>query len=344
MSDVRNELIRRIKERRPELCGSAIKFPAYISFDSVDGRLSKLVMHIHRDKAEGGNPCVAKNMQTDAAAFEGWALALKAVFPELLVQLDWDAPPEANNKHYQRFLYRVHKFKEAFFGWFCVARNYEQDLRIKRGGNYVLNVPTKQRDGKSNKQDASTGGSERAVEKQFMRNAQTLLLAAGMEKGQLGNQLPIGLFEGRVSKLPGHAVFTGGASAVDLWAVSEDNTVLSIFELKGSENRKVGVISELFFYAMVIRDIACGEFRFDQKKYDGVVPWPPDYITRKIRRINAYVLAQGLHPLYEDELVFELLNSSFSMSDHLPVSFGYLKYSDNLEITKVTLNGCDCRH
>ncbi|MFC7540788.1 hypothetical protein ACFQU2_16705 [Siccirubricoccus deserti] len=53
-------------------------------------------------------------MQEDASAFEGWALVLVAWCGVGRVLIDWDVPDSAaldsDPGHYQRFLYRVHRF------------------------------------------------------------------------------------------------------------------------------------------------------------------------------------------------------------------------------------------
>lgn len=56
---------------------------------------------------------VQANMQDDAAAFEAWALVLMVWCGVRRITLDWDAPEQTGNDHYQRFLYRVRHFRPA---------------------------------------------------------------------------------------------------------------------------------------------------------------------------------------------------------------------------------------
>lgn len=96
----------------------AIKFSDY-----TDIRIENECLHIRIDHKKSGkdlkNP-VAENMQTDGAAFEGWAICLKSWLPDEInrVSLTWDKP-EKNTGHYNRFLYRVWKFKEMY-DWFSM--------------------------------------------------------------------------------------------------------------------------------------------------------------------------------------------------------------------------------
>lgn len=61
----------RILKRLKERVGNArVKFPSGISFQWR--KPDVITMHISKDGNQ--NPAVSANMQTDAAAFEGWAL------------------------------------------------------------------------------------------------------------------------------------------------------------------------------------------------------------------------------------------------------------------------------
>src|SRR4051812_22043093 len=57
---------------------------------------------------------VQANMQTDGAAFEGWAVVLMAWCGVQQIAVNWDEPVDIRNPHYQRFLYRLEKFQELF--------------------------------------------------------------------------------------------------------------------------------------------------------------------------------------------------------------------------------------
>lgn len=83
-----------------------------------------------------------------------------------------------------------------------------------------------------------------------------------------------------------------------------------MFELKKPGNAKVGAISEVFFYAMVMKDVISGHFAFEGERCNGVDFWPPDHISGRIRWIKAYLLVDRLHCLV-DEKVFNMLNRAF---------------------------------
>ena len=94
-----------------------IRFPSQIAFSVENGTLN---IGISSD-------ATCNNMQTDGAAFEGWAICLKGLLPEIVssVQLNWKRPEirkdDSNKKlHYNRFLYRVLNFSELY-EWFSIS-------------------------------------------------------------------------------------------------------------------------------------------------------------------------------------------------------------------------------
>lgn len=303
-----------------------IKLPNYIDFEKSELDLSVIRMHIgaRMETVKGIKrikECVTDNMQQDSAAFEGWALIMKTRLNGVKrIELSWQVPTTEADRHYQRFLYRVHKFKMFFSDWFFVAQEDLKDLKIKfdRSSAYTLNVPRGPRD----KGDAN-GCKERSVEQKFVQEGllkESLKKIAGLSK--MGNQLPVGLFDGPVSGKKGKAIFTGQASAIDLWGVNNQGSVLSIFELKLKGNRKVGVLSELFFYSMMMHDLISGAFVFSATKVVGVDPWPADHISNKVKLIKAYILSPTIHPLVFRGTL-EILSKATSK---VGVTFGHISY------------------
>ena len=106
-----------------------LTLPQYISFTIKD---KKLCLNIEEQEGVCNGEKVienatCKNMQSDNAAFEGWAICLKAWLPEKIetVELKWDVPHDIDEKdnkwcHYRRFLYRVLRFSEQY-DWFIIS-------------------------------------------------------------------------------------------------------------------------------------------------------------------------------------------------------------------------------
>jgi len=76
---------------------------------------------------------------------------------------------------------------------------------------------------------------------------------------RLDRQMPVGVFDGPPSRA--RAIFTGGKSAIDLVGLGADDA-LWLLELKTSRNIRVGALSKLFFYPMVLNDACQGRIGF----------------------------------------------------------------------------------
>ncbi len=212
---------------------------------------------------------VTKNMQTDESAFEGSILVLKTTIPmwkDCHFSLKWKEPKDTNNLHYQRFLYRVKKFSTIFPEWFVLDENARNRIKKSRihfineslqtnvQAKYVINTPDEDRSitPKCSETDfykLSENDLEVIITNKYKED-----ICKIADLGYISRQLPIGVFENK--KKEGNEIFTAKHSAIDIWGITRDK-YLSIFELKkpGNKNTKVGIISELFFYSMVMSDL-----------------------------------------------------------------------------------------
>ncbi|HQB12367.1 MAG: hypothetical protein BWY44_01467 [Candidatus Omnitrophica bacterium ADurb.Bin292] len=300
---------------REQLGNSRIQFPSKIDFCERDGEIILFL--------DGG---AVKNMQDDAAAFEGWILGVKAavdrVKKDYSYTLEWPRMPSQSG-HYQRFLYRVQKFNEVFggsAGWFKIKEPLMlSDLKISENENeiYLLNAP-KTLGERLNSSDDSV---ENFLENQIVKKQDDENGLGTMFQVTLARQLPVGLFRRAVKK--DNAIFTGGKSAVDLWGVrhvAEGRPgELYIFELKAKENRKAGVLSELFFYAMLLRDEQ--DRRFVRKANADAEISLEGKMIRGTKRLNAIILAPEIHPIIT-ESVFCLLNEALARQN---IKFGFVQ-------------------
>jgi len=147
------------------------------------------------------------------------------------------------------------------------------------------------------------------LERRIQENPDALLQKADVDEVYF--QLPVGVFAQSVSR--DTRVFTGGKSAIDLWGVNAKKGVIKIFELKAPKNRKVGIISELMFYAMLISD-AMGDqplIKLVQGENDNLEETRGSVeafnLWKSAESLEAIFLALELHPLIDDG-VLECLN------------------------------------
>jgi hypothetical protein len=259
---------------------------------------------------------VLDNMQSDAAAFEGWSLVLLTWCGVQHIEIDWDAPADPRNGHYQRFLYRLGHFC-ALLGEDVVSAMRPQLLtqsRIGSGGLATLNVAR----GRDTAAIPSLPGSEADLEKRFAGASprERAKLMAGLGLVRLDRQVPVGVFEGPPTRAG--AIFTGGKSAIDLLGLAQDKT-LWLLELKTARNIGVGSVSELFFYSMVLNDVRQGRIAFSD------VPLGARSTISKSEiqytpRIHARLLAENFHPLLTHDL-FERLTAAASKAGQ-PIDYG----------------------
>ncbi|MGV3570353.1 MAG: hypothetical protein ACO1PB_07110 [Ramlibacter sp.] len=258
---------------------------------------------------------VTGNMQSDAAAFEAWALVLHRWCGARRVALRWPAlqveelQDEARRwpteqLHYQRFLYRLLKFHELFGAdWFEADVTTARAQSRCREGAMFLNAP-----GARTETNGPKDKPEARLEWDLLYGDRRDALKAycGSPSRWLPDrQIPVGLFTQGVPKAR-HAVFPGGAGAIDLAALGDDR--LWLFELKAEGNLPVGTLSELLFYTAVVRDLCTKAIR-----PANVAAVEPDRLTApamaEARRVTGVMLAPRLHPLL-DEKVLELLNGA----------------------------------
>lgn len=253
---------------------------------------------------------VTANMQSDAAAFESWCLALRR-WCGVAVHLSWQVPTNGGHAHYARFLYRLKQFNLLFGNdWFSYAdpTNALGQATVTNGKAALwLNVGgSKEKVQKERPADA-TRWSEDHWES-YLASPETKWLEHAFELGDgtiKDQQFPVGLFSTAVPA-KASAVFPGAKSAIDILAL--DGTRLWLFELKKPGNAGLGALSELLFYTSVMRDAVTGVFGFAEGQGRSRSRLGRDAI-RSATEIVAVLLAPEIHPLIDPELV-QLLNNA----------------------------------
>jgi hypothetical protein len=266
-----------------------------------------------------------ENMQSDPAAFEAWALALLIHCGVRSVQITVDPGAVAvgdARPHYERFLYRLMRFSELFPGQVVAkwpaspsrALNPQIERFFNQSGPRKKSPET---DSRERMKAASLPTPSESDLELALEISGAFRSRFQLEK--VMRQWPVGLFDGEVAK--GHEIFTRGKSAIDLIGIRGDTLVL--FELKKSGNEKVGAVSELLFYASVMRDAigASAIFEFKSSKASKNCAIGPEDILR-CSRISAVSLAPDFHPLILEPQMFEVLNTAMKrLYSNRPISF-----------------------
>lgn len=156
---------------------------------------------------------MTENMQEDSAAFESWALCLKANLDDKEKSykccLKWNKPAQSNDRHYQRFLYRANRFKSIFGEWFFINEenaNFKDDLQIKESETYFLNSPSTENEDRWNDE---ANNIESRLENEIIAKQDSLTELKRWCPVKLQRQLPVGLFHTPKVEAKNNAIFPG---------------------------------------------------------------------------------------------------------------------------------------
>lgn len=266
---------------------------------------------------------VLANLQTNKAAFEAWSLALRVWSAVEKIDLIWKRPQlehckPTEQRHYQRFLYRCKKFESLFPEWFHLLKpELLKDAEALGDGPLCLNV-AKDRIQRTN----GPSKAEAMLERRLL-DSRAFRDRFGLKAENIDHQVPVGLFKGSVAQ--DNYIFTGGKSAIDIVGIAGD--VLWLFELKAGDNIPAGILSELLFYASVMRDAVGPNARFCFEKHRnarGTSVRADD--IQLCSRIEAVLLGERLHPLIGHAAVITCLNEAANRNwtasrDSIPVNF-----------------------
>ena len=232
---------------------------------------------------------LTSNMQTDDSAFEGWAICLKTLLPECIdmVKISGDILlSTARNKkeHYNRFIYRLKKFTEIY-SW-AYTDIYNEEIKDFEKHQLVINVPNPDKN-----TEKRIFHKEAKIEKAYCDKYKSIYEA-------IDHQLPVHLFDKLVSKKENYSITP--SSFLDIWSIYKNT--LNIYELKTSTNKKVGIISELFFYVNVMVDLMSKNILIPKdsthRSFENIYSM---YKEGKCKNINGIFLTDKLHPMIESE-------------------------------------------
>jgi hypothetical protein len=290
------------EELRQVFCLKQCRFPASSEIEIGGTReRAKITM---KEKGLNGN------MQSDAAAFESWALALLLHCGVQAVQIGMDPRADRKGPHYERFLYRLKCFSELYPDWVIAEEPDPPSKALNSPNERLLNQPNKRAkppEVDSNKRMKAASGPTPSEADLELALEISSSFQSHFRLEKVMRQWPVGLFDEWVAD--GRQIFTGGKSGIDLIGIR--NGTLVLFELKKSDNRKAGAVSELLFYASLMRDAmgASAIFKFDSKEARKNCAIGPEDIIR-CSNIHAVLLAPDFHPLMSEPRIFQELNKA----------------------------------
>ena len=243
--------------------------------------------------------------------------------------------------HYMRFLYRVMRFRERYQkkGFILDISNVDEIEKFEEiykeallSGEIWITKPTVE--GGLKGYDKATGSfnhtgevTENHLEKYFVQCSKNNKLPEQITKefgnNRLYDQLPCCLFYGE----PSSSTRIFNAGYFDLWGIN-DKDELCVFELKKEGNSKLGIISELFFYAMLMRDMKqatknkYSKIKANHRGFKDFVECPDKGV------VNAYFLVPQLHSALENPGVKSNFISVLNECND-GINFGVIEFSQD---------------
>lgn len=302
-----------------------------------------------------------ENMQSDYADFEAICLMYKCIENNIKIIIEYDIPEIRKRKEkissensdtnkYFKFIFRLIMFKNAYPDWIDISpKNMEEINYFKE----IYNEEIKKEKITNNYPDKCEKfnlekGVEHQIEKKIIhteegRNYLKKLYKNIFENDELINiygQLPNGLFNCKTDEKPNGMERIFPTGYFDIWGIDDKNN-FCIFELKKDiekdrENRELGIISQLFFYAVYSKEILCNKKCINKygikKPYRGYEKLYEIIENSKINKIKAvFLTGESIYPAIKEnkkELI-ELLNSNKLNENKPEIEFCFMKYDKN---------------
>lgn len=339
-------------KNRP-LKGVDYDLPTGITFNREDDNCVQLLLS---ERAIGLAGTSSLNMQADAAAFEAWALilhvnsgiktirlGLQSGFSHPLPRLTDPPLLKTQPGHYNRFLYRVMKFRQQYKSWFEIAdENLDEAIgKFKQAldkGRFCNNRPmsTAKSDPSNleSRVEAVFADSEDDEPKVGPNLLRELTSAYNIIAGRIFRQFPVGLFSER--KLEENGVFTGGHSAIDLWSLSQGtDPEIVVYELKAG-NQMAGIITELMFYANYMYDMYVEKGNSFQPEKPGANNFRGYHdlyaAQNSLTGVSAFMLTDKLHPQITDEVLAAMNSNDPSRK----IRYGRIDYDSDIVVKKIS--------
>ena len=307
------------------LKGEILPYRMEVGFTLPQKNEGKVLIHM-----KGGS--FLENIEKDVGAFESLAFVIRRWTNFSQISLRWDNPYDSERhapEHYQGFLYRVSRFSECY-PWFSVDDSSKRllgKLLIISELELFLDHPRydARKSFLSKPLDQLNAGE---VEEYIWSHQYALNELVDTKEISRGLPMRVHLED----KLANIYIFPKEYSMIDLWGLSNNSNILSIFKLKGfTSGSRQSIISELLFNTMIMRDALRGLFIYPvlgRNIYKGRGQY---YTIQSAKAINSYILGDKLPELIDEELIRDMNNIE---SPDIPIKFGYISIDYNFNMKR----------
>ena len=120
---------------------------------------------------------------------------------------------------------------------------------------------------------------------------------------------------------------------IDLWGLSNDTNILSIFKLHGIRTEsRLSIITELFFNSMVMRDLISGPFIYPEEAGKVYIGRGEYFNIPTARAINSYLLCGDLTGLIDEKVRRDMNDIE---SPDIPIRFGYISIDSKFNMKRI---------
>ena len=307
------------------LKGEILPYRTEVGITLPEQKEDKVLIHLIRAS-------YLEDINEDVGAFESLAFLIRRWTEFSQISLRWDYPNESGHhapEHYQAFLYRVSRFSECY-PWFSVDDSSKRllgKLLIMNELELFLDHP---------RYDARKSFLSKPLDQlnsndyeEYIWSHQRALNDLADTK-EISRGLPLRVF---IEDKPENIyLFPKEYSMIDLWGLSNDSNILSIFKLHGLRtDSRLSIISELFFNSMVMRDAIRGLFIYPEQARKAYVGRGECIKIPKAKAINSYILGVEIPGLIDNKLMKDLNEIE---SPDIPIKFGYISIDSKFNMKR----------
>ncbi len=307
------------------LKGEILPYRTEVGFTLPRQNENKVLIHM-----KGGS--FLENIEKDVGAFESLAFVIRRWKEYSKISLRLDNPYDSERhapEQYQGFLYRVSRFSECY-PWFSVDDSSKRllgKLLIMSELELFLDHP---------RYDARKSFLSKPLdqlnsndfEEYIWSHQHALNVLVGTK--EISRGLPLRVY---IEDEPENIyLFPKQYSMIDLWGLSNNSNILSIFSLRGfTSDSRPSIISELFFNTMVMKDALRGLFIYPMHGRN-IYKGRGQYFTiPNAEAINSYILGCELPGLIDEKLIRDMNNIE---SPDIPIKFGYISIDSKFNMKR----------
>ena len=294
------------------LKGEILPYRTEVGITLPQQNKDKVLIHLKRGS-------YLENIKEVVGAFESLAFVIRRWTEFSQISLRWDYPNDSGRhapEHYQAFLYRVSRFSECY-PWFSVDDSSKRllgKLLIMNELELFLDHP---------KYDARKSFLSKPLDQLNSNDYEEYIWSHQRELNDLADtkeisrELPLRVY---IEDKPENIyIFPKDYSMIDLWGLSNNSNILSIFKLHGLRtDSRLSIISELFFNSMVMRDVLRGLFIYPEQARKVYVGRGECFNILKAKAINSYILGVEIPGLIDNKLMKDLNEIE---SPDIPITF-----------------------